>query len=66
MDRENESVTVSVRRIENGFVKTVSKSEGGNYTCHEEFSETKPDISAAPTERASRGSSLRDAVRSLK
>lgn len=66
MDRENESVTVSVRRIENGFVKTVSKSEGGNYTCHEEFSETKPDMAPAPEPGRARGSSLRDAVRSLK
>lgn len=66
MDRENESVTVSVRQIENGYVKTVSKSEGGTYTCHEEFSETKPDVSAAPESRPAGRSSLRDAVKSLR
>ncbi len=65
MDHENESVTVSVRKIENGFVKTTSKSEGGTYTCHEEYCETKPSMEPVPPP-ARRGSSLRDAVRSLK
>lgn len=66
MDTENESVTVSVRKIENGYVKTTSRSEGGSYTCNEEFSETKPEVSIGPEPAPARRSSLRDAVKSLR
>jgi len=65
MDKENEYVSVSVRKIENGYIKTTSKSEGGSYTSSEEFCEAKPSMEPVP-QPARRGSSLRDAVRSLK
>lgn len=61
---QNEEVTVSVRRIDNGYVKRVSSyGPGGGYECKEEYSAEKP--SAMPTSENSSGKSLKGATRFL-
>lgn len=49
---ENETLSVSVRKIDNGYVKTTSRYGGDRYESREEFSRDRPKIDQ-PTERAS-------------
>ena len=63
---ENESYSVDVRKIENGYVTRTSVYGSGDYKSTEVFSATKPDLDAPKAPRQSGGSSLRDACRSLK
>lgn len=42
---QNEEVSVSVRKIDNGFVRRVSNySPGGGYECNETYSVEKPSL----------------------
>lgn len=66
-DIYHKSHSVSVRKIDNGYVKSTTTSDGGDYHCKEEFSRQEPKLEARePRQVGSRGSSLRDAVKVLR
>lgn len=50
-DAENESVSLSVRKISNGYLVSESHSKGSDYTYSENFSPTKPNL-AVPSAQA--------------
>lgn len=58
------SISVNVRKIDNGYIKRTCKSSENSYECCEEFSAQEPELDAQP--RATPATSLRDAVNSLK
>lgn len=63
----NESVSVCVRQIDNGFVTTKSRSTQEGYKCSEEYSQTKPQLGEIGTRMSVVGEEgLRGAVASLK
>lgn len=62
----DETVSVSVRRISNGYVKSTSRYGAGNYECSEEFSEDKPSLSPVQENRGSGAGNFRGAVDYLK
>lgn len=45
-DSENESVSVNVRKIDNGYVISESRCKGSDYTYNERFTAEKPDIAS--------------------
>lgn len=61
-----ESCSVSVRPIENGFVCRESRCSGGNYTSREYFSSTKPPMPETYPSTGPGGEGLRGAMRELK
>lgn len=65
---ENESVSISARKIANGYVVCTSASGPGGYNYKEEYSETKPNIGVDGRSRVDalpQTSSLKRAVESL-
>lgn len=52
----SESVSVSVRKIDNGYIVSRSRSDAKGYSCTETFSPTKPrlDLPAPPVRKATR------------
>jgi len=59
-----ESITTSVRKIDNGYIKTVSKSTPDTYESREEFSATRPVLEERMGE-ASGTSSMARAIKAL-
>ena len=43
----SDSVSISTRKVENGYIVTESRSTGDDYSCREFFTETKPTLSAS-------------------
>lgn len=43
---DNESMSVSVRKIDNGYVVSRSRSTGDSYECTEEYTAVKPTLAA--------------------
>lgn len=62
---ENESVNISVEKIENGFIRTVSKSGPEGYESKREFFKENPGVGMGATRQNGRGS-LQTAISSLK
>ncbi len=48
-DSENESVSISARKIDNGYIVCESRSKGSDYTYSETFTDTKPNLSPMAT-----------------
>ena len=65
---ENERVSVSVRRIDNGYIVDTSRDLDGEYSCKQEFTPEKPDLRNVmrSDEPAQGTNSLRSATRYLK
>ena len=63
-EKENESCSVDVRRIDNGYVVRESHYKDGSYSSKETFSSEKPVIENMGTgkEEQTPDSSLRDAM----
>lgn len=64
---ENESCSVDVRCIDNGYIIRETRCKGDQYQSKEVYSKTKPDLDAAtraPTNAGREG--LRDAMRELR
>lgn len=65
---ENTSVSVSARKIDNGYIVTRSRSDSRGYSCKEEYSATAPDLGVEPEESREspdRGSSLKAAIAAI-
>lgn len=66
---ENQSVSISSRKIEGGYLISRSKSGPEGYECKESFTPTAPDLGVEAQENSGRpdsGNSLRSAIKSLK
>lgn len=62
---QSEHHSVSVRKIDNGFVVSKSKSCGDDYSCTEEYHPKRPkiDIQSVPSVMSSSGKSNANALR---
>lgn len=63
--RENTSVGVDIRAIDNGFIVRTTHSDNGSYHCKEEFSREKPDIEIGTRQEKARPNPLRSAAKYL-
>ena len=61
----SKSKSVSVRKIDNGFIKTTSICDGENYSSSEEFSKTEPKLDHSPMDTTG-DTSLARAMRHVK
>lgn len=52
---DGEHMSVSVRKIFNGYIKSTSKSSGDQYTHEEEFSPTPPTLGKEPPKSTDSG-----------
>lgn len=64
---KNESISVSTRKIDNGYIVSRSRSSDDSYECSESYSPTKPDISLTGKAKAQAEgpSPLRQAIDSI-
>jgi len=63
----NESCSVNVRKIDNGYIVSESRCKGNEYSHSETFSRTKPDLDAATRRETNAGrEGLRDAMKELR
>jgi hypothetical protein len=63
----NESCSVNVRKIDNGYIVSESRCKGSEYSHSEKFSKTKPDLDAATRRETNAGrEGLRDAMKELR
>lgn len=63
---ENTSRSVSVRKVDNGYIKCVSESGPGGYTSRETIHETNPGLDSKPKSKVEGPSSLKRAIDSMK
>lgn len=64
IDRD-ESQSVSVRKIDNGWLETRSRSDGSRYESSERFHAERPDLSAPASEPKAPPSALKAAITAL-
>jgi hypothetical protein len=64
---DNDSCSVSVRKIDNGYIVSESRCKGNEYSHSEKFSKTKPDIDAATRRETNPGrETMRGAMQELR
>lgn len=64
---KHESVSVSTRKIDNGYIVSRSRSTDDSYECSETYSATKPNLEVGGAKRAApeAPSALRQAIDSI-
>lgn len=64
---DHQSISVSVEKISNGYLKRTSTEGPGGYKCETEYCETKPEINlTAPKAESNKSSKLAEAIKCLK
>lgn len=61
-DSENESISISVEKIDNGYITTESRWDGKNYESNRVFSEVKPKLGTSTAKPVAKSNSMARAV----
>ena len=62
---DESSTSVTVRKIDNGYVVSTSQYGDGKYSCTERYSAMKPDVAIGAGGEGRGPNSLKDAIKSL-